>query len=117
MSRGGAVRTAVEQALTTNTVLRLSYTDAAGIDSDRLVEPAGLLTADGRWYRIAWCRTRQAGRGFRLDRITAAAPTTEQAHPHDLTELLRGSAAAGAMQPTTLAPLTPRLEKPKAPLW
>ncbi|MDT0462852.1 helix-turn-helix transcriptional regulator [Streptomyces gibsoniae] len=110
------VRTAVERALTTNTVLRLSYTDAAGNDSDRVVEPAGLLTADGRWYLIAWCRTRQAGRGFRLDRITAAAPTTEQAHPHDLTELLRGSAAAGAMQPTTLAPLTPRLEKPKAPL-
>jgi proteasome accessory factor B len=102
-----AVRAAVEQALTTNTVLRLSYIDAAGRESDRAVEPAGLLTADGRWYLIAWCRTRQAGRGFRLDRITAAAPTTEQAQPHDLTELLRGSAAAGAVQPTTLASLTP----------
>ncbi|GHE06543.1 helix-turn-helix transcriptional regulator [Streptomyces alanosinicus] len=102
-----AVRTAVEQALTTHTVLRLSYTDAAGRESERLVEPAGLLTADGRWYLIAWCHTRQAGRGFRLDRITAATPTTEQARPHDLTELLRGSAAADAVQPTTLAPLTP----------
>jgi predicted DNA-binding transcriptional regulator YafY len=101
------VRTAVEQALTTNTVLRLSYIDAAGRESDRVVEPAGLLTADGRWYLIAWCRTRQAGRGFRLDRITAAAPTTEQAQPHDLTELLRDSAAADAVRPTTLAPLTP----------
>jgi predicted DNA-binding transcriptional regulator YafY len=110
------VRTAVEQALTTHTVLRLSYIDAAGHESDRAVEPAGLLTADGRWYLIAWCRTRQAGRGFRLDRITAAAPTTERAHPHDLAELLRDSAAAGAVQPTALAPLTPRLEKPRAPL-
>ncbi|MCX4639803.1 YafY family transcriptional regulator [Streptomyces platensis] len=100
------VRTAVEQALTTHTVLRLSYTDAAGRVSDRVVEPAGLLTAKGRWYLIAWCRTRQAGRGFRLDRITAAAPTTEQAQPHDLTELLRASAAADAVRPTTLAPLT-----------
>ncbi|MDC0770909.1 helix-turn-helix transcriptional regulator [Streptomyces sp. HD] len=110
------VRTAVEQALTTNTALRLSYTDAAGRESNRMVEPAGLLTADGRWYLIAWCRTRQAGRGFRLDRITAATPTTEQAHPHDLTDLLRGSAAADAVQPATLAPLTPRPEKPMAPL-
>ncbi|BCK69709.1 hypothetical protein Srufu_036620 [Streptomyces libani subsp. rufus] len=100
------VRTAVEQALTTHTVLRLSYTDAAGRVSDRVVEPAGLLTAKGRWYLIAWCRTRQAGRGFRLDRITAAAPTTEHAQPHDLTELLRASAAADAVRPTTLAPLT-----------
>ncbi|MFG2492463.1 helix-turn-helix transcriptional regulator [Streptomyces caniferus] len=110
------VRTAVEQALTTNTVLRLSYTDAAGRESNRMVEPAGLLTVDGRWYLIAWCRTRRAGRGFRLDRITAATPTTEQAHPHNLTELLRGSAAADAVQPTTLAPFTPRAEKPMAPL-
>lgn len=101
------VRAAVEQALTTNTVLRLSYIDATGHESERTVEPAGLLTADGRWYLIAWCRTRQAGRGFRLNRIKAAAPTTEQTHPHDLTELLRGSAAAGAVQPTTLASLTP----------
>ncbi|MFF3905883.1 helix-turn-helix transcriptional regulator [Streptomyces sp. NPDC001848] len=100
------VRSAVEQALTTRTVLRLSYVDAAGRQTNRVVEPAGLLAADGRWYLIAWCRTRQAGRGFRLDRITAAAPTTEQAQPHDLTELLRDSAAAGAAPPTTLAPLT-----------
>ncbi|MEW2050722.1 WYL domain-containing protein [Streptomyces sp. NPDC005476] len=102
-----SVRAAVEQALTTNTVLRLSYNDAAGRESDRAVEPAGLLNADGQWYLIAWCRTRRAGRGFRLDRITAAAPTTEHAQPHDLTELLRGSAAADAVQPTTLASLTP----------
>ncbi|MEU8547191.1 WYL domain-containing protein [Streptomyces roseoverticillatus] len=110
-----SVRVAVEQALTSNTVLRLSYADAAGSESDRMVEPAGLLSAGGRWYLIAWCRTRQAGRGFRLDRITAAAPTTEQAQPRDLTGLLRGSAAADAVQPATLASLTPRIGKPKTP--
>lgn len=109
------VRGAVERALTANSVLRLSYVDAAGRESDRVVEPAGLLTADGRWYLIAWCRTRQAGRGFRLDRITAAAPTDERARPHDLTRLLLGSAAAGAMRPTALASLTPPSGKRKAP--
>ncbi|WBO66118.1 helix-turn-helix transcriptional regulator [Streptomyces camelliae] len=102
-----SVRTAVEQALTDSTVLRLSYVDAAGQESDRAVEPAGLLTAGGKWYLIAWCRTRQAGRGFRLDRITAAAPTGEQARPHDLADLLLGSAAAGAVQPIALASLIP----------
>ncbi|MGE7434984.1 helix-turn-helix transcriptional regulator [Kitasatospora sp. NPDC001175] len=101
-----SVRTAVEQALTTGTVLRLSYVDAAGRESDRVVEPAGLLTAEGRWYLIAWCRTRRAGRGFRLDRIAAATPTGEQAPPHDLASLLLGSAAAGAVRPTSLASLT-----------
>ncbi|MFH9348237.1 helix-turn-helix transcriptional regulator [Kitasatospora sp. NPDC017646] len=100
-----SVRTAVEQALTGSTVLRLSYLDAAGRESDRLVEPAGLLTADGKWYLIAWCRTRRAGRGFRLDRITAAAPTGEPAPPHDLSALLLGSTAAGAVRPAALGAL------------
>ncbi|MCC9308249.1 WYL domain-containing protein [Kitasatospora sp. RB6PN24] len=100
-----SVRSAVERALADSTVLRLSYVDAAGRQSERLVEPAGLLTADGKWYLIAWCRTRRAGRGFRLDRITAATPTGEQARAHDLTGLLLGSAAAGAVQPTVLASL------------
>ncbi|POX52850.1 YafY family protein [Streptomyces sp. Ru72] len=101
-----SIRTAVEQALANNTVLRLTYTDAAGHESTRVVEPAGLLTAGGRWYLIAWCRTRRAGRGFRLDRIAAAAPAGEQAEPRSLTDLLLGSAAAGAVQPTALASLT-----------
>jgi predicted DNA-binding transcriptional regulator YafY len=109
------VRAAVHQALSTKTALRLTYTDASGRESDRVVEPAGLLTTDGRWYLIAWCRTRRAGRGFRLDRIAAAATTGEQAHPHDLTELLLGSAAADAVQPTALASLTPSPKKRKAP--
>ncbi|MDW6061127.1 WYL domain-containing protein [Streptomyces sp. FXJ1.4098] len=102
-----AVRAAVEQAVTDNMVLRLSYVDAAGRESDRVVEPAGLLTADGRWYLIAWCRIRRAGRGFRLDRIASAAPTGEQARPHDLAELLLGSVAASAVRPAALASLTP----------
>ncbi|MFJ8011053.1 helix-turn-helix transcriptional regulator [Streptomyces sp. NPDC096339] len=93
-----AVRTAVEEALSNGTVLRLSYVDSAGRASDRSVEPAGLLTAEGRWYLIGWCRTRRAGRGFRLDRITEATSTGEAAQPHDLAGLLRGSAAADAVR-------------------
>jgi proteasome accessory factor B len=99
------VREAVHEALATNAVLRLTYTDAAGQETERVVDPAGLLTTDGRWYLIAWCRTRRAGRGFRLDRITSATPTGEHAERHDLTELLRGSAAADATRPATLDPL------------
>jgi predicted DNA-binding transcriptional regulator YafY len=99
------IRAAVHQALSTKTVLRLTYTDGSGRESDRVVEPAGLLTTDGRWYLIAWCRTRQAGRGFRLDRIIAATTTGDHAQSHDLTDLLRGSLAANATRPATLDPL------------
>ncbi|MFI6156560.1 helix-turn-helix transcriptional regulator [Kitasatospora sp. NPDC051170] len=110
-----SVRTAVERALTEGTVLLLSYVDASGQESERAVEPAGLLTADGKWYLIAWCRTRRAGRGFRLDRVTAATPTREKAPPHELSALLHGSAAAGAQQPGALASLTPTPRHPRRP--
>jgi predicted DNA-binding transcriptional regulator YafY len=96
-----AVRASVERALAGRSVLRLCYVDSAGRESHREVEPAGLLTANGRWYLIAWCRTRKAGRGFRFDRIRSATHTGERARTHDLTELL-GPAAAGAAQPTSL---------------
>ncbi|MER7079565.1 helix-turn-helix transcriptional regulator, partial [Saccharopolyspora kobensis] len=103
----GSVRSAVERALESGTVLLLSYVDEAGRESRRAVEPAGLLTAGGSWYLIAWCRERRAGRGFRLDRIVAATPTDERSPAHDLADLLTGSAAAGAARPTALAPLAP----------
>ncbi|WNI24584.1 WYL domain-containing protein [Streptomyces sp. ITFR-16] len=103
------IRAAVEYALSTRTVLRLSYVDAAGRTSERAVEPAGLLTADGHWYLIAWCRTRRAGRGFRLDRITTAAVSDEPAQPRDLAELLHGSAGAGAVP--AMAPAPPPHER------
>ncbi|MFE9407966.1 WYL domain-containing protein [Streptomyces sp. NPDC006704] len=66
-----------------------------------------MLTAEGRWYLIAWCRTRRAGRGFRLDRIATAQPLAEQAEPRDLAALLRGSAATSAERPATLDALAP----------
>jgi predicted DNA-binding transcriptional regulator YafY len=103
---GPAVRDAVEQALAGHTVLRLRYVDSAGRNSEREVEPAGLLTAQGRWYLIGWCRTRRAARGFRLDRILAAAPTGELALPRDLATLL-DSAAASATPPDALVALAP----------
>nr|WP_255650222.1 WYL domain-containing protein [Frankia sp. ArI3] len=41
-------------------MLPLGYQDAGGRTSEREAEPAGLLTAGGRWYLVAWCRLRRA---------------------------------------------------------
>ncbi|WP_322748838.1 MULTISPECIES: helix-turn-helix transcriptional regulator [unclassified Frankia] len=99
------VRTAVERAVTEREVLWLSYLDANEQASEREVEPIGLLTAQGRWYLLAWCRVRRASRGFRLDRIQAAAPTGRPAPRRVLADML-GSAAAGAATPPVLDSLT-----------
>ncbi|MEV4106623.1 WYL domain-containing protein [Nonomuraea sp. NPDC049695] len=62
----------VEQAVARQRVVWIRYADAGGRESEREVEPGGLLAASGSWYLIGWCRSRRAGRGFRLDRIRAA---------------------------------------------
>ncbi|KJE22310.1 WYL domain [Frankia torreyi] len=96
----------MERALTRREVLPLGYQDAGGRTSEREAEPAGLLTAGGRWYLVAWCRLRRAPRGFRLDRIRGAAPTGQAAPRRELADLL-GSAATGAVTPDALDSLAP----------
>ena len=55
-------------------LVRLTYSDG---EDPRLVEPYTTLQADGRWYLIGWCRTKDAVRGFRTDRIRDLETTTE----------------------------------------
>jgi proteasome accessory factor B len=96
-----AIRAAVEAAVTDQSVLHLRYADALGHETEREVEPVGLLVAQGRWYLVAWCRTRRAPRGFRLDRVLAAQPTGEPAPPRELADMLT-SAARDAAVPAAL---------------
>ncbi|QHC20204.1 helix-turn-helix transcriptional regulator [Streptomyces sp. GS7] len=78
----------LRDAVSDRRVLRLVYADARGATTDRLVEPLGFLGGE-RWYLIAWCRLRDAVRGFRLDRIQEAHRLDETAPPRlvDLAEL------------------------------
>jgi len=78
----------LRDALSARRVLRLVYADARGATTDRLVEPVGFLGGE-QWYLIAWCRLRDALRGFRLDRIQQAHRLDETAPPRliDLAEL------------------------------
>jgi proteasome accessory factor C len=44
---------------------------SAGRDqvTTRVVEPLALFTVDGWWHLVGWCRTAQAERDFRVDRV------------------------------------------------
>ncbi|MEV0198929.1 WYL domain-containing protein [Nonomuraea sp. NPDC050691] len=86
----------IEQAVARQRVVWIRYADSAERESEREVEPGGLLTASGSWYLIGWCRSRRAGRGFRLDRVLAAelrdepCPAREMpALDHDLAQRVR----------------------------
>jgi predicted DNA-binding transcriptional regulator YafY len=85
---------AVETAVTQRRVLELDYVDASGNRTDhRLVEPYGLAGGQDHWYLMAWCRMRDGGRSFRLDRIQGARVTDEAAPVRQLHEVAGDIAA------------------------
>ena len=90
--RGELARTpvleAVEEAVTGHRVLELDYVDRTGSATEaRQVEPYGLMGGGGQWYLMAWCRLRDGGRTFRLDRIEAARVIDEKAPERSLDEV------------------------------
>ncbi|QXC63219.1 WYL domain-containing protein [Aquihabitans sp. G128] len=91
---------AVEEAVRTGTVVLVDYVDAEGATSIRRpVEALGLAHDGFHWHLLAWCRRRDAARWFRLDRITAAHPTTEPVVPRDV-------ATAFGVPPPDAGPVT-----------
>ena len=81
-----AVSAVVQQALLDAVAVELTYRDARGGETVRVVELAGLFNTPHGWYLAAWCRLRQAPRAFRLDRIVRVALTRERitARPLDI---------------------------------
>lgn len=64
----------LEQAADTRTRMELTYRDADGAATSRIVRPLTLGFWGRVWTLLAWCELRTDFRMFRLDRIAAAAP-------------------------------------------
>lgn len=82
-----AVRSAVEQAMADQRVVRIGYAAGDGTVSTRDVEPVLYAAANGWWYLIGWCRLRDAMRWFRLDRVHRATVTTAACSGHTVAEV------------------------------
>ncbi|AJT41803.1 helix-turn-helix transcriptional regulator [Psychromicrobium lacuslunae] len=78
----------IQRSVSSLTAVELDYRDAEQRVSSRVVEPVGLLIASSQWYLIAFCRSRQAIRGFRLDRVLKASLGNEKVRHRDLREVL-----------------------------
>ena len=72
----------LERAVQSRTRLRLTYSDAKGEISDRVVWPLGLWFWGKVWTLVAWCELRNGFRVFRLDRFTEML-TLESPYPDD----------------------------------
>ncbi len=82
-SESGVVGEVVGEAMVAGKVLRLRYADRQGVVTVRDVEPLGLLWGPRGWYLAAWCRLREAVRGFQLDRILGAEMSVERVVPRE----------------------------------
>jgi predicted DNA-binding transcriptional regulator YafY len=76
---GTAVPLAVQEAITARHVLVLDYRDRHDTVTVREVEPVAFAGTPAQWYLLAWCRLRDGGRAFRMDRILAVADTGQRA--------------------------------------
>ncbi|MDQ4053154.1 MAG: WYL domain-containing protein [Actinomycetota bacterium] len=89
---GLAVERLLRQAAEQQRQVRLTYyVPARDEESDRVVDPRGVVTSGGLTYLDAWCHSAEAPRLFRLDRIAAAEAldtpiATPPAAPRDLAE-------------------------------
>lgn len=75
----------IADALSSRHVLRIAYSDRDGIATSREIEPLGYVGKATNWYLVAWCRTRNAVRAFRTDRIIGVTVTAEVPEPRTLT--------------------------------
>lgn len=75
----GSVVQVLQNAAADGQVVELRYRRTDGTITTRVVEPLGLVSRERSWHLLAWCRTREAHRSYRLDRIEEAIATGEQA--------------------------------------
>ena len=75
----------LQTALTNFYLTKITYQKQNDEPSTRMVEPFALLSSQGNWLLLAWCRLRKDFRLFRLDRITELQVQNEKFEPHKIT--------------------------------
>ncbi len=69
------VRRTLEEAVRRGVVVNMEYLDRNDVATARSVEAVGFYQGGDGWYLIGWCQLRDAGRIFRVDRVTSARMT------------------------------------------
>ncbi|NKX50104.1 YafY family transcriptional regulator [Arthrobacter deserti] len=86
-SSSRAIKSALEEAMVEQRVIRIRYTSGDGTTTTRDVEPVLFASTNGRWYLIGWCRLRNAMRWFTVSRIKRASVTKTACGGHTIHEV------------------------------
>lgn len=82
-----AARSALEEAMAEQRVVRLRYSDRSGNTTVRNVEPVLFASTNGQWYLVGWCQLRDAMRWFSISRIERATVTRAACSGHTVEEV------------------------------
>lgn len=82
-----AIRSAIEEAMAEQRVLRIRYTSREGTTTVRDVEPVLFASTSGQWYLVGWCLLRDAMRWFAVSRIERATVTMTACSGHAIQEV------------------------------
>jgi predicted DNA-binding transcriptional regulator YafY len=80
-SADGALVVLLSEAAARGQSVSLRYRSERGEETERVVDPYGVVAAMRSWYLVGYCQLRQGLRLFRLDRIQHAAPGEERFAP------------------------------------
>ncbi|PWB98230.1 helix-turn-helix transcriptional regulator [Salinibacterium hongtaonis] len=86
-SSSRAIRSALEEGMAEQRVIRIRYTSATGATTTRDVEPVLFASTNGQWYLVGWCRLRTAMRWFTVSRIERATVTGAACSGHGVHEV------------------------------
>jgi predicted DNA-binding transcriptional regulator YafY len=86
-SASRAIRSALEEAMSEQRVVRIRYTSGSGATTTRDVEPVLFASTNGQWYLVGWCRMRDAMRWFTVSRIEGARVTKTACTGHTVGEI------------------------------
>lgn len=75
----------LQNAIVSFQMAKLRYHSLGGEETLRWVEPFAIYTTQDNWILIAYCRTRNDFRAFRLDRILELQVTQDTFTPHEIT--------------------------------
>ncbi|GAA1815355.1 helix-turn-helix transcriptional regulator [Agromyces neolithicus] len=86
-SASRAIRSALEEAMAEQRVVRIRYTSRNGTTTTRDVEPVLFASTNNQWYLVAWCRLRDEMRWFTVSRVERASVTKTACGGHSIREV------------------------------
>ncbi len=81
------IKSALEEAMAEQRVIRIQYTSRDETTTTRDVEPVLFASTNGQWYLVGWCRLRNAMRWFTVSRIQRATVTKMACDGHTIDEV------------------------------